>query len=178
MTDRPQHNAPTDSYPAGLDSATYSDGAGSEPALDERLARETRAVAALSSGTLRLADERRWFWTVIVPHRAGATELHHLPAAERSALMEDAAQLSEAVAEITKCQSVNIAMLGNVVPQLHLHVVARHADDPAWPGPVWGHGEREPLDQEEADRRMVALRDGLGLGRHGFGKSPSRTITR
>ena len=146
--------------------------------LDPRLAADTHAVAALPSGTLRLMDDQRWFWAIVVPHDLAATELHHLAPSERAALMEDAARLCEAVETITQCTSVNVAMLGNVVRQLHCHVVARREDDPAWPGPVWGHGTREPLDDGERARRMVALRTHLGFDRAPYGKAANEGITR
>ena len=146
--------------------------------LDPRLDAETHAVAALPSGTLRLVDDGRWFWAMIVPRDLAATELHHLAPSERAALMEDVACLSEAVETITRCASVNVAMLGNVVRQLHCHVVARHEGDPAWPGPVWGHGTREPLDDKERTRRMAALRTHLGLDRAPYGKAANEGITR
>ena len=146
--------------------------------LDPRLEADTRAVAALPSGTLRLVDDARWFWAVIVPHRASASELHHLPDTERAALMDDVARLSEAVEAITACRSVNVGMLGNVVPQLHVHVVARHEGDPAWPGPVWGHGAPEPMADGEARQRAGALRGKLGLDREPHGRAPSEGVTR
>ena len=117
-------------------------------------------------------DDARWFWAIIVPNHEGATELHDLTAAERNGLMADAAQLSKAIAAITQCRSVNIAMLGNVVRQLHCHVVARNETDPAWPGPVWGHGAREPMERGEVAKRIKALQLELGSDHHHGGHVP------
>jgi diadenosine tetraphosphate (Ap4A) HIT family hydrolase len=112
-------------------------------ALDPRLAADTVPLGESSECLLLLMNERRYPWLILVPKRAGVREIYQLTAAERTALLEQSCVLSDALARGFSADKINVAALGNVVPQLHLHHVARFLADPAWPGPVWGHSPRE-----------------------------------
>jgi diadenosine tetraphosphate (Ap4A) HIT family hydrolase len=90
------------------------------------------------------------------------SEIHDLTAAERAALIEEAALAGERLKIFASAEKINIAALGNMVPQLHVHVVARLAGDAAWPGPVWGAGKAAPYDREAAARLAADLRRVLG----------------
>ena len=114
--------------------------AGAGAALDPAIARDTRPLLELPSATLLLARDERWPWLILMPRDRAATELHHLAPAERAAFLEAVSATSEALQRASGCRSVNVAMLGNVVAQLHCHVVARSPGDPNWPAPIWGHG--------------------------------------
>jgi len=129
--------------------------------LDPRLAADTLPVAELALSRVLLMNDRRWPWLILVPRRAGATELTDLDAPERAALIEEAAACAGALRRISGAPKTNVATLGNVVRQFHLHVVARQEGDPNWPGPVWGHGAREPYSEGEAEALTAALREAL-----------------
>ena len=115
---------------------------------DPRLDADTLPVCRTATAHVRLVDDARWPWVMLVPVHEGATELHHLTPGERAALADEIALASEAMERATGCTSVNVAALGNVVARLHVHVVARDPGDPNWPGPVWGFGERVPLERD------------------------------
>lgn len=96
-----------------------------------------------------LMDDARFAWLILVPRRP-ALEIADLSAADRAQLMEEIARASAALRRAAPCDKLNVGALGNLVAQLHIHVVARRRDDAAWPGPVWGSGSR--VARPEADR--------------------------
>ena len=120
-------------------------------ALDPLLAADSIGVADLPLSAVRLMRDANYPWLLLVPRRAGLCELADLNAAERSTLMEEIAQASAALKSAVKCEKLNVAALGNVVPQLHLHVIARRRDDPAWPRPVWGAVPAKPYAASAAE---------------------------
>ncbi len=111
---------------------------------------------------VRLVDDARFFWIVLVPRRAGLVEIIDLDAAGRALLMEEIAAASTALRKVSGCAKLNVAALGNMVSQLHVHIVGRVPGDAAWPGPVFGVGTREPLGTALA-ARASAVKDALGL---------------
>ena len=126
--------------------------------LDPALAATTHRLATLPAATLLLADDVRWPWLILVPRDDAATELHHLAATERHAFLDAVTAASAALERATGCTSINVGALGNIVTQLHIHVVARHPGDPAWPGPVWGVGtpvRRAPGERPAFTARVV-----------------------
>jgi diadenosine tetraphosphate (Ap4A) HIT family hydrolase len=129
--------------------------------LDRRLEADTRHVMWLGLCELRLMDERRWPWLVLVPQRRGAVEVHDMTPLDQALLTFETNMVAEALKEVTHCTKINSGALGNIVRQLHVHVVARSEGDANWPGPVWGHGQREPYRREDAhqfaDRILSAL---------------------
>lgn len=131
--------------------------------LDPRLEADGPHVGDLPLCHLRLVDDDRFFWAVLVPRRAGLVEIIDLPVADRLILMEEIAAVSAAVKAASGCAKLNVAALGNVVSQLHVHVVGRTPGDAAWPGPVFGVGTRVPLTQGERAERLAALRERLAL---------------
>ena len=130
--------------------------------LDPRLEADGPAVADLPLSHVRLVDDARFFWLVLVPRRADRVEIMDLAPEDRAVLMEEIAAVSQVLKDITGCAKLNVAALGNMVPQLHVHVVARNPGDAAWPGPVFGVGTREKLDEAARAARLDALRRGLG----------------
>ncbi|MCP5433420.1 MAG: HIT domain-containing protein [Alphaproteobacteria bacterium] len=133
-------------------------------ALDPRLAGESVVLGDLALCRALLRDDARYWWVVLVPRRAGLVELHDLAPAELSAAVGETALASRALANLAAPTKVNVGALGNIVRQLHIHVVARREGDAAWPGPVWGAGERVPMAPDECARRAEPLRRALGLG--------------
>ena len=113
-------------------------------ALDPRLAADTVPVGDLALCSVHLMDDARFPWLILVPRRGGASELTDLTAEDAAALMDEIRIAVSVMLALAKPDKVNVGALGNVVPQLHVHVVGRFLSDPAWPGPVWGHGTRTP----------------------------------
>ena len=130
--------------------------------LDPRLEADGPVVADLPLSHVRLVDDARFFWLVLIPRRAGRSEIMDLAPDDRALLMEEIAAVSTVLKGVSGCAKLNVAALGNMVPQLHVHVVARNPGDPAWPGPVFGVGVREPLDEATRTARLKAIRNGLG----------------
>jgi diadenosine tetraphosphate (Ap4A) HIT family hydrolase len=106
--------------------------------LDKRLESDTILVKELKSFQVRLMNAKEIFWMVLIPNKPNLVELSDLNINERNYLMNFAIDLGNFIKSSEKYDKVNIGMLGNVVSQLHLHVVLRKIDDTAWPGPVWG----------------------------------------
>jgi diadenosine tetraphosphate (Ap4A) HIT family hydrolase len=113
-------------------------------APDPRIAADSAFLIDLALCQARMMDDVRFPWLVLLPRRAGLVELTDLSEPERAMLMEEAALCSKALKASVPCDKINIGALGNVVPQLHVHVVARTRGDAAWPGPVWGSGPAIP----------------------------------
>ncbi|WP_241085264.1 HIT domain-containing protein [Candidatus Vondammii sp. HM_W22] len=116
--------------------------------LHSRLKADTFTVCHL---TLRLLDDNRFPWFILVPCREDMTEIHQLSEKDQQ-LIRESSQVSAALNVICSPDKINIAALGNLVPQLHWHVVARSRDDACWPGPVWGCGEAQHYTDQAATR--------------------------
>ncbi|MEK1888088.1 MAG: HIT family protein [Phyllobacterium sp.] len=118
--------------------------------LDNKLAADTYSIARLGLCDLRLMNDRRWPWLILVPQRPGICEIHELTPLDQTMLTFEAGIAAQALKAIVDCEKINTGALGNIVRQLHVHVIARNTGDPAWPGPVWGHGTREPYGEKDA----------------------------
>ena len=125
--------------------------------LDERLAAGTFLVARHEAIQVRLANDARFFWLMLVPEISGASELHDLGEVTQQALMRLATRLGAWLKAETGADKVNSAAIGNIVPQLHIHIVARHEGDAAWPGPIWGHDAPVPMDDDLRRARIDAI---------------------
>jgi diadenosine tetraphosphate (Ap4A) HIT family hydrolase len=123
--------------------------------LHPRLAADTSVIADWPLCRVLLMEDARYFWLILVPRLEGISEITDLTAEQRASLMEEAARAGKMIKRSGSAK-LNIAALGNVVPQLHLHVVGRTPGDPAWPGPVWGHSPAVPYD-EAARAARIAL---------------------
>ena len=130
--------------------------------LDARLAADTVAIGDLALSRLLLMNDARFPWLILVPRRDNLSELIDLEASDRATLMEEVARVSTVLRSRPGVDKINIGALGNIVRQLHVHVVARRVGDAAWPGPVWGSGASARYDAQHADaiarelaRRMI-----------------------
>ena len=117
--------------------------------LNERLRADSVPVVALGLCQLRLMDDRRWPWLLLVPQRPDIEELFELRPLDQALLTFECNLVAEALKKITGATKVNVGALGNIVRQLHVHVIARHENDPNWPGPIWGYGAREAYGADE-----------------------------
>jgi diadenosine tetraphosphate (Ap4A) HIT family hydrolase len=129
--------------------------------LHPRLEADTLLVADWALSRLLLMNDARFPWLVLVPRRADAIELQDLAHGERMVLIEEIARASRGLKTVIGAVKINIGALGNLVPQLHVHVVARTPTDPAWPGPVWGLGMPVPYASTASAALLEQLRHAL-----------------
>ena len=113
-------------------------------ALDPRLAADTVEVGDLALCRVLLMDDARFPWLILVPRRPEVSEITDLSEADAAALWQEMQLATRVMQALAKPDKVNVAALGNVVAQHHVHVVGRFRSDPAWPGPVWGFETRKP----------------------------------
>lgn len=131
--------------------------------LHPQLAADTVDVADFKLCTIRLMNCRAVPWLILVPRRTGITEIIDLPAAEQLQLMEEIASTSTLLRSLFVPRKINVAALGNVVPQLHVHVIARSESDAAWPKPVWGNLPMETYSASEQTEMVTRLRTALAV---------------
>jgi diadenosine tetraphosphate (Ap4A) HIT family hydrolase len=130
-------------------------------ALHPAFTATSEPLAELKLCHARLHLDARWPWIVLIPRKVGARELEHLSPQSRAQIMEEIVLAGAAVRAIGAAlgrpvDKLNVGQLGNITPQLHVHVVGRRPDDPAWPGPVWGHGEPIAYAPEALQRALAA----------------------
>ena len=125
--------------------------------LHPQLHADTLPVCDLALSRLLAMNDANYPWLILVPRRAGASEIIDL-GAEQSLLMDELALVSWALKDETRCDKLNVAAIGNMVPQLHIHIVARRKDDAAWPKPVWGAVPRRAYDADVLERFVAAIR--------------------
>ena len=135
----------------------------SEFALDARLAADTHRVGELALCRVLLMDDTRFPWLILVPRQPHLRELTDLARADQQVLLDEINRCAHVLHALERPDKLNIAALGNVVPQLHVHVIARHTRDAAWPRPVWTVGERDPYAPDALLRRLAPLRAALHL---------------
>jgi diadenosine tetraphosphate (Ap4A) HIT family hydrolase len=112
--------------------------------LDARLQADTLFVTHMSLCDLLIMNDARYPWVILVPRIGSVSEVFDLSAADQETLWAEATATAKALKSWAGVFKVNIGALGNVVSQLHVHIVGRQIDDPAWPGPVWGHSAPLP----------------------------------
>lgn len=131
--------------------------------IDPRLVGDTLEVASLTLCQVLLLNDRRYDWLVLVPRRESVTEILDLSPQDQAQLWREVTLVAQVLRHAQPDLKLNIGALGNVVRQLHLHVLLRQEGDPAWPGPVWGHSPREPHTAEAghaaAERWRVLLEE-------------------
>jgi len=131
--------------------------------LHPRLEQDTEVVGDLSLSRLLVNNDANYPWLLLVPRRPGAREIIDLDEKDQSQLLIEIAHISRALKVVTACHKLNVAAIGNMVPQLHVHIVARKRDDPAWPKPVWDTVPARAYDLAERERFIAALRRKIGL---------------
>jgi len=129
--------------------------------LHDRLQADTAPVAELPLCRVLLMDNRVWPWLILVPARNGLTEIHQLPREDQHRLVDEIALASLTLETLFGPDKINVGALGNLVPQLHIHVIARSKADPAWPGPVWGSGFAERYSPEERNNLIRKIGEGV-----------------
>jgi len=125
--------------------------------LHPQLNADTVPVCELALSRLLAMNDANFPWLILVPRRAGVSEIIDL-GDEQAALMDELALVSRALKDETRCDKLNVAAIGNVVPQLHIHIVARRKDDAAWPKPVWGAVPRRVYEADALECFVGAIR--------------------
>lgn len=129
--------------------------------LDPRLQADTIMLGDFPLCRLLLMNEQTYPWFILVPRRVGIREIHHLSEADQQLLWQESAQLAAWLESSFSFDKLNVAALGNVVSQLHLHHVGRSVGDPTWPGPVWG--QRSPVPYAAAEITKIRQKVKIGL---------------
>ena len=132
--------------------------------LHAQLKNDTIDIGDLPLSRVLVIKDANYPWLLLVPRREGAVEIIDLDEVEQAQLMTEVSRVARALKDITKCDKLNIAALGNVVPQLHVHVIARRKNDVAWPRPVWGVAPPLAHDAAEVQSFISALRRKIWLG--------------
>ncbi|PAV49334.1 HIT family protein [Pseudomonas sp. HAR-UPW-AIA-41] len=127
--------------------------------LDQRLQQDTLLLGDFPLCRLLLMNDANYPWFILVPRRDEVSELFQLDAQEQQQLWRESTELAEVLKDTFKADKMNVATLGNVVSQLHMHVIVRRKDDPAWPAPVWGKHPAKPY----SDEQVAALRSKLRM---------------
>ena len=131
--------------------------------LHPRLAADCIVLGDLPLSRLLLMNDSRFPWCILVPRQAGLRELHDLVPTDGAKLFAELDRVARALIDCCGAYKLNVGALGNLVPQLHVHVVARQPQDAAWPGPVWGSGPAVPYAADAATRLTARLRAALGI---------------
>ncbi len=126
--------------------------------LDPRLQADTHFVTALSLCDVLLMNDSRFPWLILVPRVAQASEIIDLEELLKTTLWQEVDEAARELRALTSCDKLNIGTLGNMVRQLHIHIIGRYANDAAWPGPVWGSGTAVPYDHVAAQASVSNLR--------------------
>jgi diadenosine tetraphosphate (Ap4A) HIT family hydrolase len=131
--------------------------------LHPQLAADTVNLGDLPLSRVLVMNDANYPWLILVPRKADITEVIDLDEAEQTLLMREVAEAARALREVTACHKLNIAALGNMVPQLHVHVIARFRHDAAWPQPVWGVGRRKGISPRSANASQPSCGRRFGL---------------
>ncbi len=120
----------------------------SEFVLDDVLERDSIFIGQFELCQLRLINKDEWLWFLLIPMRAKITEIHELTVADRYYLIDEVNSVSKIILNLGRCDKINTGALGNIVNQLHIHVIARRVGDAGWPGPVWGVDAGKPYEEQ------------------------------
>lgn len=126
--------------------------------LHERLAADTHSLGRSRLCEILLMNDRTWPWIILVPAVPDIREIYWLDKEQQQRLLEESSTLSQGMMEIFGGDKMNVAALGNMVPQLHLHHIVRFEGDPAWPGPVWGKQPPVPYEDGELEQIKAKLK--------------------
>jgi diadenosine tetraphosphate (Ap4A) HIT family hydrolase len=129
--------------------------------LDIRLQQDTLYIASFKLCDALLMNDTRYPWVILVPRKEGLTEIYQLSKREQQQLMIESNTVAQKLAELVSADKMNVAALGNVVSQLHIHHVARYQQDETWPAPVWGKGQAVRYSEEEQEAVIIQLRQTL-----------------
>ena len=133
--------------------------------LDSRLQADTNILGESALNLLLLMNDSRYPWCILVPKQQGLQEIYQLSESDQFSLTKESSLLATVMMDLLPLDKMNIGALGNVVSQLHVHHVGRRKNDPAWPGPVWGHSPAIPYTSE-GKQELVNSLAGSSLSSH------------
>jgi diadenosine tetraphosphate (Ap4A) HIT family hydrolase len=131
--------------------------------LHPRLKQDCIVIGRFELCQLLMMNDSQYPWFILVPERADLQEIYQLSKAERQLLAEESSYLAENLAVLYKADKMNIAAIGNLVPQLHIHHVVRYQADKAWPAPVWGKFTAEPYTDMQIADNLTRVKAQLGM---------------
>ena len=139
-----------------------------EYVVDPAFLATSHRVGVLELCEVRLQDDSRWPWLILVPRLPGLREIEDLRPKDRVDLMDEVICAGKGVRALGSAQGrpvekLNVGALGNLTPQLHVHVIGRRGDDPAWPGPAWGFGQITRYDDDRREAALLDLKVAMGL---------------
>jgi len=129
--------------------------------LHPRLQADTQLLGCFPLSLVLLSKDANYPWCILVPQREAITEIYQLEPVDRRQLLDESCLLAEAMVRLFAADKINVATIGNMVPQLHMHHVARFKNDPAWPGPVWGAVAAEAYSEELLVQTATRISDAL-----------------
>ncbi|WP_262692540.1 HIT domain-containing protein [Kordiimonas aestuarii] len=132
-----------------------------EFSLHAKLAADTEWIETLALCRVLMMNDATYPWLILVPERAGIREIHELSEGDQQTLMREMTAVARVMELAFDATKMNVAALGNMVPQLHVHVIARYEGDPAWPGPIWGKMPTVPYEADVMKARIAHLRQHL-----------------
>lgn len=131
-------------------------------ALHPQLAADTIEVGSVGLCSVLLMNDSQYPWLILVPQRPDIREVYDLSPSDQSLLWQEVSHCGQGLMDLHRGFKLNIGALGNMVPQLHIHVIARQTDDPAWPGPVWGVKPAVAYSEDDLAGYLPQLRELLG----------------
>ena len=140
--------------------------------LHPRLAQDTLVIGDFALSRLLLMNDAHYPWFILVPRRAGIREIYELSAEDQVQLLRESSQLAKVLSRIFEADKINLAALGNMVPQLHIHHIVRYRTDPAWPKPVWGLLPAKPYSKRALQETCTNLVEHL----HDFAPDAGSTM--
>lgn len=129
--------------------------------LHPRLEQDSIAIGQFDLTELRLINDSQYPWFILVPKRPDISEVYQLPETEQQLLQQESSLLAKTLSELYKADKMNIAAIGNMVPQLHIHHIVRYKADIAWPAPVWGKFKAIPYSEKQIEIIVAQLANGL-----------------
>ncbi|MBK8814116.1 MAG: HIT family protein [Methylococcaceae bacterium] len=136
--------------------------------LHPQLEKDCLYVGRFSLSRLILMNDKQFPWFILVPEVSDITEIYQLNKQERRLLMDESSYLAEQLAKLFKADKINIAAIGNLVPQLHVHHVVRYRTDPAWPAPIWGKYPAIPYSQGDKTTLLSLVRENMAFDREEY----------
>jgi diadenosine tetraphosphate (Ap4A) HIT family hydrolase len=128
-------------------------------ALDEQLARDTLSITDWPLCKVLLRNDANYPWIILVPCRSNITEIYQMSKEEQFQLIEEVSNASKILKAFSKADKINIGTLGNIVSQLHIHIIARYKNDSAWPQPVWGKVPAISYSEAQLQKLLPKLKD-------------------
>lgn len=131
--------------------------------LHPRLKQDCIEIGRFELCRLLIMNDSQYPWFILVPERADIQEIYQLSKTERELLTEESSYLAKNLAILYQADKMNIAAIGNMVPQLHIHHIVRYRTDKAWPAPVWGKFDAEPYTKQQIADNLACIKEQLGM---------------